>query len=110
MKKFIVAISIAFFLFPVKILAQELQLSGKWQMTYDPDGPVVEDWMVFDNRGMVKLGDGQGVYLACVYDGDSGSVLLVCDVRGKQKELAFKVRDDFRELVNPSGAIYSKIQ
>lgn len=110
MRKSVVAISIVCALFSSTITAQDLLLSGKWQMTYDPDGPVVEDWMVFNKGGSVKLGDDQGVYLACAYDGDRSSVLLVCDVRGKQKTISFQVRDDFHELVNPSGAVYSKMQ
>ena len=110
MSRFIVAISVAFLLLPVATSAQNLKLSGKWQMSYDPDGPVVEEWMVFKSSGTVEFGDNQGVYLACTYGGDSNSVLTICNVRGKQKELVFQVRDNFQDLVNSSGAIYSKTQ
>ena len=110
MQRFVLALLMAFLLFPAVAFPQNLQLSGKWQMTYDPDGPVVADWMMFRDDGTVEFGDNEGVYLACVYDGDADSVVAVCEVRGTQQKLVFQVRDNFRNLVNPTGAVYSKTQ
>jgi hypothetical protein len=94
--------------FPSVSFSQNLELSGKWQMSSDPDGPVVEDWMIFQNNGTVQLGDHQGVYLRCTYKGNKNEVLIACSVKGKEKKMVMKVKNSFQDLINASGAIYSK--
>lgn len=86
----------------------EAKLYGKWMLTYDPDGPVTEDWMHFREVGDVELGDAEGVYLTCPYHLDGDSVILTCNVRGKSRQLVMSGKDNYRELVNPSGAIYTQ--
>lgn len=83
-------------------------LSGKWQMTFDPDGPVVNDWMLFKENGSVQFGDDQGIYISCTYEIKKTSVVTTCNVRGKDNKIKFEVRNNFNELVNQSGAIYTK--
>lgn len=90
------------------VWAGEGKLYGKWMLTYDPDGPVVEDWMHFRQAGDVELGDAEGVYLRCPYRLDGLSVILTCNVRGKSRQLVMSGRDNYRELVNPSGAVYTR--
>ena len=84
------------------------RLQGKWLLTHDPDGPVTEDWMLFRGGNAVSLGDAKGVYITCPYAIDGPSVVVTCKVRGKTKQVVFPGRDNFRELINPSGAIYTK--
>ena len=86
----------------------EDKLQGIWLLTHDPDGPVTEDWMLFRGGNDVSLGDAKGVYITCPYAIDGLSVVVTCDVRGKTKQVVFPGRDNFRELINPSGAIYTK--
>jgi hypothetical protein len=84
------------------------KLNGKWLLTYDPDGPVTEDWLLFRQEGGVELGGADGVYLTCPYHLNGDSVILTCKVRGKTRQLIMSGRDNHRELVNPSGAIYTR--
>ena len=83
-------------------------LQGKWLLTFDPDGPVAEDWMNFRENGSADLGDNKGVYLTCPYKVVAQTVILTCTVRGKQKKLVMKAEENFKKLRNTSGAIYTK--
>ena len=87
---------------------QELKLQGKWIMTYDPDGPVVKEWMKFYKDGTLEIGDEKGIFLYCVYDGTVDSITTTCDVHGEDKMMIFIVKNKFKELINPSGAIYTR--
>lgn len=101
------AISLFLVAAPFVTHAETPELRGTWRLTHDPDGPVVEDWMRFRN-GAVQLGNDKGVYITCPYEATKFSVLLRCQVRGQEKELMMLVKSDFRQLVNPSGAVYTR--
>jgi hypothetical protein len=88
--------------------AQELKLQGKWVMTYDPDGPVAKEWIRFYKNGTVEFGDEKGIFLYCTYDGTTDSIFSTCNVRGEEKMMSFIVKNNFRELMNPSGAVYTR--
>ena len=88
--------------------AQELKLQGKWVMTYDPDGPTAKEWIKFYKNGTVDFGDEQGIFLHCTYDGTPDSILSTCNVRGTEKMMSFKVKNNFKELINPSGSVYTR--
>lgn len=92
----------------VSAWAADARLSGKWLLTHDPDGPVKEDWMLFRERGDVDLGNAKGVYITCPYKVEKDFVTLTCNVRGQTKQLIMSVRDDYRELLNRSGAVYTR--
>ncbi|MDH3316539.1 MAG: hypothetical protein OEQ39_14305 [Gammaproteobacteria bacterium] len=89
-------------------LSADAKLYGKWILTFDPDGPVTEDWMLFGEGSEVDLGDAEGVYLTCPYKVEKQSVIVICNVRGKTKQLVMSGKDNYRQLVNPSGAIYTR--
>ncbi len=92
---------------PLSLQAEGTALHGTWRLTHDPDGPLVEDWMRF-GAVAVELGNAKGVYITCPYEATRRSVRLRCQVRGQEKQLMMIVKSDFRELVNPSGAVYTR--
>ncbi len=107
MKRGSLAVSLFLLLAPLLAHAGGAKLQGTWLLTHDPDGPVVEDWMRFA-PGSVELGNDEGVYITCPYEVTRYSVLLRCQVRGQEKKLRMLVKSEFRELVNPSGAVYTR--
>jgi len=97
-----------FLLIATSVLAGDVRLSGKWILTYYPDGPVQEDWMIFRESGDAYLGSQSGVYLTCPYKIDGNNVILTCSIKEKTKSLIMHAQDGYTKLMNPSGAIYSK--
>jgi hypothetical protein len=83
-------------------------LNGKWLLTFDPDGPVVEDWMIFYESGSVDMGGKTGIYLKGTYTVEGNSVTLVANVKGKTKKLLMSAQDGFLKLINHTGAVYEK--
>ena len=80
---------------------------GEWRLTYDPDGPVVDDRMVFLPNKMCEMKEGDQTYLSCPYTVKSNSIIIACKVRSKTKKLVMKLRSD-DTMANQCGALYSK--
>lgn len=90
--------------------AQTLTLEGKWVLTKDPDNPTPEkDWINVHKNGTMSLEDAKGIFASCTYDATEDTVIAKCGVNGQEKILTLLVRENFKELINASGAVYSRM-
>jgi hypothetical protein len=83
-------------------------LHGNWEMSYDPDNNP-KDFLEFKPDGTVLLKSTPSKSDArCQYVIKIGHVNLVCMVRGEYRTIAMEVAGDQTQLVNPTGAVYTR--
>lgn len=94
---------------PFASFGQALRLQGKWLKTYDPSRSLTEEWLAFETNGALSIGNKDGVFLRCSYDGNREVITATCDVGGEKVKMDLSVAKEFEDLTNPAGAVYTRI-
>lgn len=89
--------------------SEAVWLHGTWQLSYDPDNNE-KDYMEFFPDSSVKIkSNPRKVIAECAYVVKIGHVNLICDVRGEKRTVSMEVANEESELINKTGAIYTKL-
>lgn len=103
MKRTVLLVSVFVFGSLATAQAENDWLLGTWWYA-DADGEIVEgddkDGMRFSADGSVDMIDGSGeAYLSCSYSA-SDRLLVNCEIRGKPRQLVFRIDGDRTRLAN----------